>query len=95
MDELFPIFLKLTGRRCLIVGGGAVAEAKMQGLLRAGAEVRVLAPDATPGIRDAARARQILWEERPFLPSDLTGAFLVIAATNWRDLHEEIYRHCQ
>jgi uroporphyrin-III C-methyltransferase / precorrin-2 dehydrogenase / sirohydrochlorin ferrochelatase len=95
MDELFPIFLKLTGRRCLIVGGGAVAEAKMQGLLRAGAEVRVLAPDVTPGIRDAARARQILWEERPFLPSDLTGAFLVIAATNWRDLHEEIYRHCQ
>ena len=95
MDELFPIFLKLAGRRCLIVGGGAVAEAKMQGLLRCGAEVCVITPEATPGIRAAASAGSIAWQERPFLPSDLTGVFLVVAATNSPELHEEIYRRCQ
>ena len=95
MDELFPIFLKLSGRRCLVVGGGAVAEAKMQGLLRSGAEVCVVGPKATPGIREAATAGRIAWEERPFLPSDLTGVFLVVAATDSPDLHEEIYRRCQ
>jgi len=59
MDELFPLFLKLAGRRCVVVGGGTVAEAKMQGLLRCGAEVRVVAPEVTPGIRDAASAGHI------------------------------------
>ena len=95
MDELFPLFLKLAGRRCLIVGGGVVAEAKMQGLLRCGAEVRVVASEATPGIREAAIAGRIVWDERPFLPADLAGVFLVVAATNSAELHEEIFRRCQ
>jgi uroporphyrin-III C-methyltransferase / precorrin-2 dehydrogenase / sirohydrochlorin ferrochelatase len=95
MDELFPIFLKLAGRSCLVVGGGAVAEAKMQGLVRCGAKVRVVAPKATPGIREAASLGRIVWEERPFLPSDLAGVFLVVAATNSPGLHEEIFRRCQ
>jgi uroporphyrin-III C-methyltransferase/precorrin-2 dehydrogenase/sirohydrochlorin ferrochelatase len=95
MDELFPIFLKLAGRLCLVVGGGAVAEAKMQGLLRCGAKIRVVAPEATPGIREAASSGQFAWEQRPFLPSDLAEVFLVVAATNSRELHEEIFRRCQ
>lgn len=95
MDELFPIFLKLAGRLCLVAGGGAVAEAKMQGLVRCGAKVRVVAPEATPGIREAASLGRLAWEERSFLPSDLTGVFLVVAATNSRELHEDIFRRCQ
>ena len=95
MDELFPLFLKLAGRRCLVVGGGAMAEAKMQGLVRSGAEVCVVAPDATPGIREAASSGLIMWAERPFLPSDLAGVFLVVAATDRPELHEEIFRRCQ
>jgi uroporphyrin-III C-methyltransferase / precorrin-2 dehydrogenase / sirohydrochlorin ferrochelatase len=95
MDELFPLFLKLSGRRCLVAGGGAVAEAKMQGLLRCGAEARVVAPEVTPGIREAAGAGRIVWEERAFLPADLAGTFLVVAATNSPELHEEIFRRCQ
>jgi uroporphyrin-III C-methyltransferase/precorrin-2 dehydrogenase/sirohydrochlorin ferrochelatase len=95
MDELFPIFLKLAGRRCLVVGGGSVAEAKMQGLVRCGAEVRVIAPQASPAIRDAARSGLITLNERAFSPSDLTGVFLVVAATNSTELHAQIFRHCQ
>jgi uroporphyrin-III C-methyltransferase/precorrin-2 dehydrogenase/sirohydrochlorin ferrochelatase len=95
MDDLFPIFLKLAERPCLVVGGGAVAEAKIRGLMRGGAKVRVVAPEATPGIREAARSGRIAWEERSFLPSDLTGIFLVVAATNSRELHDEIFSACQ
>jgi uroporphyrin-III C-methyltransferase / precorrin-2 dehydrogenase / sirohydrochlorin ferrochelatase len=95
MDELFPLFLKLGGRRCVVVGGGAIAEAKMQGLLRCGGEVRVVAPEVTPGIRDAASAGQIAWAQRSFLPSDLADVFLVVAATNSPELHEKIFRQAQ
>lgn len=95
MDELFPLFLKLAGRRCLVVGGGVVAEAKMHGLVRCGAQVRVVAPEATPGLLEAANSGRILWEQRPFLPSDLAGVFLVVAATNSPELHEEIFLRSQ
>jgi uroporphyrin-III C-methyltransferase / precorrin-2 dehydrogenase / sirohydrochlorin ferrochelatase len=95
MDELFPLFFKLAGRRCLVVGGGIVAEGKMQSLARCGAAVRVVSPEAALGIREAAESGQIVWDARPFLPNDLDGVFLVVGATNSRELHEEIFRLCQ
>jgi precorrin-2 dehydrogenase len=88
---LFPAFLKLAGRRCLIVGAGAIAEEKISGLLLAGADVRVIAPQATPRIRAWARAKKIRWDSRAFRPADLAGAFLVVAATSSPVLHSEIY----
>jgi uroporphyrin-III C-methyltransferase/precorrin-2 dehydrogenase/sirohydrochlorin ferrochelatase len=95
MDELFPLFLKLAERRCLVVGGGTVSESKMQSLVRCGAFVHVVAPEATRGIRRAAGSGQIVWDARPFLPSDLDGVFLVVGATNSTELHAEIFRLCQ
>src|SRR5580700_355903 len=94
-DELFPLFLKLAGRQCLVVGGGTVAEGKIQSLARCGASVHVVAPEATPGIRHAAGSGEIVWDARPFLPSDLDGVFLVVGSTNSTELHEEIFRLCQ
>ena len=95
MDDLFPLFLKLSGRRCLVVGGGTVAESKMQSLVRCGASVHLVAPEATGGIREAARSGQVVWDARPFLPSDLEGLFLAVGATNSPGLHNEIFRLCQ
>jgi uroporphyrin-III C-methyltransferase/precorrin-2 dehydrogenase/sirohydrochlorin ferrochelatase len=95
MDELFPLFLKLAERRCLVVGGGITAEGKIQSLVRCGAFVHVVARQATPGIRRAADSGAIVWDARPFLPSDLDGVFLVVGATNSPELHEEIFRLCQ
>jgi precorrin-2 dehydrogenase len=89
---LFPAFLKLAGRRCLVVGAGPVAEEKIEGLLRAGAEIRVVAPRATARIRAWARAKRLRWDARKFRSSDLTRAFLAVAATSSPALHAEIYR---
>jgi precorrin-2 dehydrogenase / sirohydrochlorin ferrochelatase len=89
---LFPAFLKLEGRRCLVVGAGAVSQEKIESLLRAGAKVRVVAPQATDRVRAWARARKIRWEPRRFRPADLAGAFLVVAATSSSGLHARIFR---
>jgi precorrin-2 dehydrogenase/sirohydrochlorin ferrochelatase len=88
---LFPAFLKLAGRRCLVVGAGPIAEEKIAGLLLAGAEIRAVAPRATPQVRAWARENKIRWDARPFRPTDLAGAFLVIAATSSPALHADIY----
>jgi precorrin-2 dehydrogenase / sirohydrochlorin ferrochelatase len=88
---LFPAFLKLAERRCLVVGAGRVAEEKIEGLLRAEAQVRVVAPTATRRIRAWARAQKILWDRHAFRASDLGGIFLVVAATSSPALHEQIY----
>jgi precorrin-2 dehydrogenase / sirohydrochlorin ferrochelatase len=88
---LFPAFLKLAGRRCLVVGAGRIAEEKIQGLLRAEAQVRVVSPNATPRVRAWARAAKIRWDARAFRPSDLRDIFLVVAATSSPRLHAQIY----
>jgi precorrin-2 dehydrogenase / sirohydrochlorin ferrochelatase len=90
--KLFPMFLKLAGRRCLVVGAGSIAESKIGSLLEAHAAVRVVAPEATPKVRSWAHSNQVAWQQRPFEPSDLDTMFLVVAATSSTALHEEIFR---
>jgi precorrin-2 dehydrogenase len=92
---LFPIFLKLSERPCLVVGAGKIAEEKIEGLLATGAEIRVVAPKATPRIRALAQDKQIHWDARRFRTSDLTDAFLVVAATSSPALHGKIYREAK
>jgi precorrin-2 dehydrogenase / sirohydrochlorin ferrochelatase len=92
---LFPAFLKLAGRRCLVVGAGPMAEEKIAGLLRAGADLRVVAPEATPRIRGLARAKEIRWDARAFRASDLSGVFLAVVATSSSSVHAQIYRHAK
>jgi len=91
VTSLFPMFLKLAGRNCLVVGAGKVGEPKIAGLLESGARVRVVSLAATPTVRDWANAGKIELELRPFSPEDLEGTFLVIVATNSRALNERIY----
>jgi precorrin-2 dehydrogenase / sirohydrochlorin ferrochelatase len=92
---LFPAFLKLAGRRCLVVGAGPVAEEKIDGLLRAGAKVHVVAPEATQRIRQLASKKKLRWHKRALRVSDLPGVFLVVAATSSPSLHAQIYRQAQ
>jgi precorrin-2 dehydrogenase/sirohydrochlorin ferrochelatase len=92
LAKLFPMFLKLAGRPCLVVGAGSIAESKISNLLEAQAAVRVIAPKATPKVRSWARSNQIAWQRRPFESSDLDKMFLVVAATSSAQLHKEIFR---
>jgi precorrin-2 dehydrogenase len=92
MRILFPLFLKLEGRRCLAVGAGAVGEGKIGGLLESGAEIRVVAPEATARVQGWARAGRIRWLKREFRDADIDGCFCVVAATPSSDLHERIFR---
>jgi siroheme synthase-like protein len=73
---LFPVFLKLAGRRVLVVGGGPVAAGKLRALLDAGAEITVVAPDVCEQVAAAA----VTVERRPFVPEDVDGVSFVVAA---------------
>jgi precorrin-2 dehydrogenase / sirohydrochlorin ferrochelatase len=95
VTNLFPMFLKLTGRQCLIVGAGKVGEPKIGGLLETGARIRVVALDATPTVHAWAREGKIDLELRAYAPTDLDGAFLAVVATSLRTLNERIYREAQ
>jgi precorrin-2 dehydrogenase / sirohydrochlorin ferrochelatase len=92
---LFPLFLKLEGRHCLIVGAGSIAEGKIEGLLDTGANLQVVAPEATEKIREWARSTKLRWHRRPFQPSDLDNMFLVVASTSSTALHEQIFAEAQ
>ena len=89
--RLFPMFLKLSARPCLVLGAGTIAESKIAGLLEAGGRVRVVAPEATPQVRSWAQSSSIEWHQRSFQPDDLTGMFLVVAATSSAELQQRIF----
>jgi precorrin-2 dehydrogenase/sirohydrochlorin ferrochelatase len=74
--------LNLSGRKCVVVGGGKVATRKVAGLLDAGAEVLLVSPEATPELREMANAGKIDWRRRHFAHPDVEGALLVFASTN-------------
>jgi precorrin-2 dehydrogenase/sirohydrochlorin ferrochelatase len=91
---LFPMFVKLSGRKCVVVGAGQIAEGKAAGLLRAGAKVVVVAPEASERIQAQARAGKLSWLARTFAASDLEGAFLTIAATDSAETNRRIFQCC-
>jgi siroheme synthase-like protein len=88
---LLPVFLRLDRRPCLVVGAGTVALAKIESLLAAGAAITVVAPAAIPQVRALAAQNALTWHQRVFEPSDLDGAFLVIAATNASGVNHAVY----
>jgi precorrin-2 dehydrogenase/sirohydrochlorin ferrochelatase len=92
MASLFPIFLKLEGRRVLVVGAGAIAEQKLGGLLNAGADIHIVAPSANPSIRALAADNRLRWSQRGYVDFDLDGVVLVVAATGNPEVNERVYR---
>ena len=87
----YPVSLDLEGRRCVVVGGGTVAEHKVRGLLDAGAAVTVVAGEFTPALRELAARGELELLERPYAPGDLAGAFLTIAATDDDAVNAEVF----
>jgi precorrin-2 dehydrogenase/sirohydrochlorin ferrochelatase len=89
------MFLKLEGKRCLVVGAGKVGEPKIGGLIDTGAHVCVIAVQASEAVLEWANAGKITLELRAFDAADLDGTFLAVVATASRVLNESIYREAQ
>jgi uroporphyrin-III C-methyltransferase/precorrin-2 dehydrogenase/sirohydrochlorin ferrochelatase len=97
--SFYPVFLKLTDRRVLVVGAGPVAASKLEGLLAAGARITVVAPDMVPAIEALAApgapgAAQLTLERRPFAVSDLDAVFYVVAAAT-PDVNRAVADACE
>jgi precorrin-2 dehydrogenase len=90
--RFYPVFLDLTGRSCLVVGGGPVAEAKVDGLLAAGAQVSLVSPVLTERLAAWAREGRIRHVAREYEAADLEGHDLVFSATGDRAVTETVAR---
>jgi len=88
--SMFPIYLKLDGRACLVVGAGTIAAPKIESLLRAGGEVTVVAPRATEAIMQMHVNGKLEWHPRIFAGEDLVGKFLVVAATDMQSVNHAV-----
>jgi siroheme synthase-like protein len=87
--------LKLSGRRCLVVGGGDVGLEKVEGLLACDGDVVLVSPDAIEPLRALADEGSIRWEQREYAPEDLEGTFMVIAATGDTDVNIGVYEDAE
>lgn len=89
--SLFPIFLKLTGRRCLVVGAGIIAESKIESLQGAEAEVMVVATRASARVREMAANGEVQLHLREFTDADLDGQFLAVAGTDVPEVNRAVF----
>jgi siroheme synthase-like protein len=87
--------LRLTGRRCVVVGGGEVGLEKVEGLLACDGRVVLVAPDAVPELQELAAEGSIEWLRREYSTKDLEGTFIVIAATSDTDVNIAVYEDAE
>jgi len=91
----YPVFLDLTGKRCVIVGGGQVAERKCRSLMKTRALITVIAPEITKRLRDYKDTGVIKHIERDYRKGDITSAYIVISATGSRETNERVARDAE
>ncbi|ANH39770.1 Uroporphyrinogen-III C-methyltransferase [Nocardioides dokdonensis FR1436] len=89
----YPVGLRLSGRKVLVVGGGQVAQRRVPALIGAGADVLVVAPEATPALEGLEA--EITWQRRRFAIDDLAGAWYVVAATDDPAVNAEVLAACE
>ena len=88
--SIYPASLRFQGRPCTVIGAGTIAVRKVESLLAAGAKVRVISPVAHQRLLELAESGAIDYEARPYLPGDAARGFLVVAATNQREVNRQI-----
>jgi siroheme synthase-like protein len=87
--------LRLTGRRCVVVGGGDIGLEKVEGLLACDGDVTLVAPEAHPELQDLAREGSIRWEQREYRPEDLDGCLIAIAATDDSEVNIRVFEDAE
>jgi precorrin-2 dehydrogenase/sirohydrochlorin ferrochelatase len=88
--KYYPVFLRVTGCRCLVVGGGSVAQRKVESLLQAGADVTIVSPDLTETLCSWASSGRLHLQQRDYQSSDMNGQLLAFAATDDEALQQRI-----
>jgi siroheme synthase-like protein len=87
----YPVVLQLTGRRCVVIGGGAVAERKVEGLIEAGANVTVISPALTARLQRLVEDGVIVCERRAYQAGDLVGYQMAFVATENAQINAAVY----
>lgn len=87
----YPAYINLQDRKCLVIGGGTVAERKVVAMLISGGDVTVISPDATKLVAFLAHSGTIRWHKRQVKAGDTTGYFLVCAATDFTDINTAVF----
>jgi len=87
----YPANFIVSGRRCVVFGAGRIAQRKIEGLLAAGADVEIVAPEAVDGVQALAAAGTVRWSARPFEPADLDDAWLAVAATSTPEVNHAVF----
>ncbi len=95
MSFQYAVTLNLAGRPCTVVGGGTVALRKVESLLEEEASVTVISPALCPQLAELAEANRLSWIAAPYRDGQLAGSFLVIAATDRRDVNRAVARWCE
>jgi precorrin-2 dehydrogenase / sirohydrochlorin ferrochelatase len=91
MNTYYPVYIELRGQPCIVVGGGNLAEEKVLGLLAVQAKVTVISVSLTSSLRQLVDERQITMISRASQPGDLTGAFMVICATDQAEINHQVW----
>ncbi len=86
----YPMFLNISGRRCVVVGGGRVALRKVNALLESGADIEIISPDLCSELRTLSEQGQVSMLRRSYQPGDLKKAFIAIAATDNREINHQV-----
>jgi precorrin-2 dehydrogenase len=95
MARLYPMFVSLEGRKTVVIGGGKVAQRKVEVLLGCGAEVAVISPEVTEELADWERAGRVRIEQRGFEAGDTGGAWLVIAASGEEEVNRRVFAEAE
>jgi precorrin-2 dehydrogenase/sirohydrochlorin ferrochelatase len=92
MNTYYPVYIQLREQPCVVIGGGKIAEGKVKGLLAAQADVTVISPDLTLHLQELVEDKQIIYLARAYQPGDLTGAFMVICATDQEEINHQVWQ---
>jgi precorrin-2 dehydrogenase/sirohydrochlorin ferrochelatase len=91
----YPMFLNISGKKCVVVGGGQVARRKVRALLEHGASVEVVSPDPCPELIELEKSRSIRILHRQYQPGDLQKALIAIAATDNSDINQQVVKEAR
>ena len=87
----YPVYLQLRDQPCVVIGGGKIAEGKVDGLLAGDAQVKLISPELTPHLQQLVTENKIEYIAREYQPGDLTGAFMVICATDKAEINRQVW----